>query len=402
MKKMMKTVLIATLLLIVGGMLVAPVSAVTTEVTTIKYAANNYSYAESSATRTWTQMQSSFTNVDSKGPVYMQGPTFNTSDPYGDAGENMILYYEHNGTYVRNLTDLVGGMSSGDEIAVKASDGMTRYFNYTNVYTPMDRQGQMVLAWWDNQSGAVPTYSEGIRLFIYTPPASYGVSDSLNLTLRDMFYSMAPWYRYNYSGIWPSAKGLSVKYVNQLKIYPPHRHDFNTTGDTTGAAFGNQTSVLPTTPDDPSIAFTSTSAIADDDGPFLTDQTTSPGNYAAHRFNFSIDTSSTKDGPTADIEKLNVTWNGMGWHDSGGAANGTDLYIYDFIAGSYGSALTSTFEGSEQTLTGEKTSGISNYVNSGNVTVLVMQKSPQPEEGEIYSHIATDYVNLVVTHHHHN
>jgi len=398
MKKMMKTVLIATLLLIVGGILVAPVSAVTTEVTTIKYAANNYSYAESSATRTWTQMQSSFTNVDSKGPVYMQGPTFNTSDPYGDAGENMILYYEHNGTYVRNLTDLVGGMSAGDEIAVKASDGMTRYFNHTNVYTPMDRQGQMVLAWWDNQSGAVPTYSEGIRLFIYTPPASYGVSDSLNLTLRDMFYSMAPWYRYNYSGIWPSAKGLSVKYVNQLKIYPPHRHDFNTTGDTTGWAFGNQTSVLPTTPDDPSIAFTSTSAIADDDGTFQSDVTTTEGNYAAHRFNFSIDTSTTKDGPIADIEQLNVTWNGRGWYDDT-AGNGTDLYIYNFNTGSY-SALVDTTSGTEGYLMSDITSGISNYVNSGNVTVLVKQKSE--DDGTYHSHIATDYVKLVVTHHHHN
>jgi len=343
-------------------------------------------------------MQSSFTNVDSKGPVYMQGPTFNTSDPYGDAGENMILYYEHNGTYVRNLTDLVGGMSAGDEIAVKASDGMTRYFNHTNVYTPMDRQGQMVLAWWDNQSGAVPTYSEGIRLFIYTPPASYGVSDSLNLTLRDMFYSMAPWYRYNYSGIWPSAKGLSVKYVNQLKIYPPHRHDFNTTGDTTGWAFGNQTSVLPTTPDDPSIAFTSTSAIADDDGTFQSDVTTTEGNYAAHRFNFSIDTSTTKDGPIADIEQLNVTWNGRGWYDDT-AGNGTDLYIYNFNTGSY-SALVDTTSGTEGYLMSDITSGISNYVNSGNVTVLVKQKSE--DDGTYHSHIATDYVKLVVTHHHHN
>jgi hypothetical protein len=399
MKKMMKTVLIATLLLIVGGMLVAPVSAVTTEVTTIKYAANNYSYAESSATRTWTQMQSSFTNVDSKGPVYMQGPTFNTSDPYGDAGENMILYYEHNGTYVRNLTDLVGGMSAGDEIAVKASDGMTRYFNYTNVYTPMDRQGQMVLAWWDNQSGAVPTYSEGIRFFIYTPPASSGVSDSLNLTLRDMFYSMAPWYRYNYSGIWPSAKGLSVKYVNQLSIYPPHRHDFNTTGDTTGAAFGNQTGSSPGV-GDPSTGFTSTSAIADDDGIFQTDQTTTNTYYAAHRFNFSIDTSTAKDGPVADIEKLNVTWNGKGWHNTGGTANGTYLYIWNGTG--YEELANNNGDGNEVYLTKEKTSGISNYVNSSNVTILVRQKSPQTTRPDKYSHIETDYVKLVVTHHHHN
>jgi len=388
MKKMMKTVLIATLLLIVGGMLVAPVSAVTTEVTTIKYAANNYSYAESSATRTWTQMQSSFTNVDSKGPVYMQGPTFNTSDPYGDAGENMILYYEHNGTYVRNLTDLVGGMSAGDEIAVKASDGMTRYFNYTNVYTPIDRQGQMVLAWWDNQSGAVPTYSEGIRFFIYTPPASYGVSDSLNLTLRDMFYSMAPWYRYNYSGTWPSAKGLSVKYVNQLKIYPPHRYDFNTTGDTTKYAYKGGVGDSPGV-NEPNTAFDSTSAIADDDSnSYLTD-VSDVDSYAAHRFVFNISENSN------NIESLAITWIGEGSNEGG--SNGADLYLWN---GSSYEPLQGDTSSGEITLSGEKTSAISSYMSGGNVVVLVKQKSATSDDYD--SIIKTNYVKLKVTHHHSN
>jgi hypothetical protein len=57
-------------------------------------------------------------------------------------------------------------------------------------------------------------------------------------------------------------------------------------------------------------------------------------------------------------------------------------------------------------LTGEKTSGISNYVSAtNNVTVLVNQTSAQitpEEEPTKYSHIETDYVKLVVTHHHHN
>lgn len=387
MKKSENTFLIVILLLIVGGMLVASVSAVTTEVTAIKYAANNYSYAESSATRTWTQMQSAFTNVDSKGPVYMQGPTFNTSDPYGDAGENMILYYEHNGTYVRNLTDLVGGMSSGDEIAVKASDGMTRYFNYTNVYTPMDRQGQMVLAWWDNPSGAVPTYSEGIRFFIYTPPASYGVSDSLNLTLRDMFYSMAPWYRYNYSGTWPSAKGLSVKYVNQLKIYPPHRHDFNTTGDTNEWAFEGGITDIPDTATEPSTTFSSTTDIADDDGDSYTTETLNVDDYAAQRFVFSISET------VANIENLAVTWDGSSYHDDLSADQGSTSYIWNGVSGEY------------EVITGDISSDISEYVVSGNVTVLAMQNAPHSEdeeENQFASHLSTDYVKLVVTHHHSN
>jgi hypothetical protein len=145
---------------------------------------------------------------------------------------------------------------------------------------------------------------------------------------------------------------------------------------------------------DPGIEFNATeyAAIKADDGVFACNTTTTNGCYAAHRFNFSIDEAA------ADIDKINVTWNGKGWHDSGDAYNGTYLYIYNFTSGSYGSALASTDSGTEVTLTGEKTSGISNYINAGNVTILAKQKSPQSGLGTKYrSHICTDYIRLVIT-----
>ncbi len=46
-------------------------------------------------------------------------------------------------------------------------------------------------------------------------------------------------------------------------------------------------------------------------------------------------------------------------------------------------------------MTGEVTSNTSNYINAGNVTVLVKQRTAQTLGG--YSHIETDYVKLVVT-----
>jgi len=395
MNRFLKTFLVVTLLLLVCGILVAPVSAATQEVTVIKYAANNYSYAESSVTRNWTEMESSMTKAYSNGPVYMQGPTFDSADPYGTAGQNMILYYGHNGTYVKDLTDLAGGMSAGDEIFVKASDGMTRYFNYTNVYAPASGQGELVLAWWDSSSGAVPGYSEGIRSFFYTPASSYGVSDSLNFTLVEMRDSLAPWYRYNYSTIWPSAKGLSVKYVNQLKIYPPHRHDFNTAGDTTGWAYkGEVSSDPPGTIDVPGTLISPASDIADDDSAY--EWVSSSAYYAAQRFNFSINTATDKDGPVNKIEKLSVTWAGSGTHDT--ASKGATLYIWD---GSSYEELASTDSDSEATLTGSRSSSLENYINSGNVTAIVVQKSPGTSVSN-QSIIATDYVNMTVTHHHSN
>lgn len=396
----MKTFLILTLLLIGSGLLISPVSAASENVTTIRYAANNNSYAERTVTRTWTEMQSLYPNVDSKGPVYMQGPTFDSADPYGTAGQNMILYYGHNGTYVRNLTDLVDGMAAGDEIFVKATDGMIRYFNYTNVYEPYNdgtySQGNMVLAWWDSVSGTVPGYSEGIRLFFYTPPESYGVADSLNFTLVEMRDSLAPWYRYNYSGIWPSSKGLSVKYVNQLKIFPPHRHDFNTTGDTTGWAYkGDVSSDPPATIDVPGTPISSTSTIADDDTTL--EQYGSTTLRAGHRFNFSIDTATDKDGPVNKIESLSITWNGMGYKDGSGA-DGLTLYIWNSTGFE---SLSSTSLDSEVTLSGTRSSNIENYVNSGNITILALQKTAG--SGTFAkSWIKTDYAKLVVTHHHSN
>ena len=90
---------------------------------------------------------------------------------------------------------------------------------------------------------------------------------------------------------------------------------------------------------------------------------------------------------------INVTWNGKGWHDNGGTDNGTYLYIWKDGTGY--EQLDSTNLGTEVNLTGERTSSISSYINAGNVTVLVKQKTSG--SAFAYSHIETDYVKLVVT-----
>jgi parallel beta-helix repeat protein len=151
----------------------------------------------------------------------------------------------------------------------------------------------------------------------------------------------------------------------------------------------------PSTNDVPSIEFNSTqyANIAANDGVFESNQTTDNDYYAAHRFNCSINSSIS----ASDISMINATWNGKGWHDTA-ASNGAYLYICNFSAGSYGSALTYTGSGAEVTLTGGVTSDISNYINTNNVTVLVEQKEKQTYDREYYrSHIETDYIELVIT-----
>jgi hypothetical protein len=418
-----------------------PASAATTQVTVTKYAANNYSTVVNSTTLNYSQMNASLPVYgDGVTDYFHQGPIFtdewnSTSCPIYEDWTDGQCYGNHSGmgdydvwdtdetmnfktkgapmgTDIKDLCEQVGGMDPGDEIKIRASDNLAKWFNYTNVYndhgteTLNNRQGRMVLAWYayGNYTGT-PDYYSGMRLVFFANTTTHvnttcGENDLYVFGDWDMHECLASWYWYNYSGTYPSTNGLSVKYVQNISIYPPHLHDFNDTGDTVGWAFGYQTSSNPPdTPDDPSTEFGSTSNIADDDGTFQSDVTTGEGNYAAHRFNFSIDTSTDKDGPIAKIEKLNVTWEGKGWHDNGGTDNGTNLYIYNFTAGSYGSALASDGSGTEVTLTGEITSGISNYVSAtNNVTILVKQQTT--DDGEAHSHIATDYVKLVVTHHH--
>ena len=142
----------------------------------------------------------------------------------------------------------------------------------------------------------------------------------------------------------------------------------------------------PTTCDVPSTEFTTAQYdnIKADDGTYQSDDSLTQ--YAAHRFNFSIDEAA------ADIEKINVTWNGRG-HKTGG--NGATLYIWNNSKGASGEyeEWDSSTSGNEITLTNETTSNISNYITSGNVTVLVEQNANGPPA----SCIETDYVKLVIT-----
>ena len=166
------------------------------------------------------------------------------------------------------------------------------------------------------------------------------------------------------------------------------RYDFDVrAGEDKWAYRGGVADKPPSTCDVPSTEFPLYTAISADDGTYQSDFSNS--NYAAHRFNFSIDENKVN-----FITKLNVTWNGKGWHDNGGTDNGTYLYIYNFSTPGY-EELANNSVGTDATLTGEVTSSISNYINSGNVTVLVVQNTA----GSAFSapHIETDYVRVVVT-----
>jgi hypothetical protein len=165
---------------------------------------------------------------------YMEGPNF-TGDPW-DPSEtgNLKDRGAVMGTDLKDLCNLVGGMSAGDTVQVKASDGWTLdgALPYSNVYNPVDAQGPVVLCWYTKgnttdegnyPNGAyVPDFLEGIRLaFMPRVPNSAGLYVFGNYDMQQCLPSSC--WHYYYKGNppvgYPSVNGLSGKYVNEVDIY---------------------------------------------------------------------------------------------------------------------------------------------------------------------------------------
>lgn len=395
-----KTPMAVLCLCIALAVLVMPAAA-STSVTVTRYCDNNYATVDDSTTLYNTTLMG-MTQYQSSGNISMQGlvtpadqVTYNLTDAEFQNGwdttesVNLGNYGAHNGTLLEDIVMQVGGMPDGSEIVIADSTfpKATRYFNKTNVYSPIAGQGEMILCWWDSEYGFVPGWSKGMRLFFYS-------SNDLTFSNQNMKNCIAPWYQQfakdrNSDFVGPSAKGLSVQNVDTIKIYPPHRYDFATGSDTVEYAYEGGVTGVPTASNVPSTAFSSTAYIASDDGIDQECSTSVTGESAAQRFVFTVAENATK------IERLAITWNGTGTHAS---TPGADLYIWNGTSSSY-ELLQDSTSSTEVSLTGEKTSGISNYIVNGNVTVLVKQKGAATGL-LVKSTLATDYVKLVVTHHH--
>ncbi len=220
--------LIAVVLItaMVGAVSAAP----STSVHVVKYAIDGTTILDE-VTYTYQELEQNFTAYgDGSTHRYFQGPTFNESDPY-DPGEWQNVdtrdYGAVMGTDVKELCEEVGGMSPGEKVRIKATDNFYRDFSYEAVYGTDPRKGPMVLAWYNGEEsitgdrqgvGYPPDYHEGMRLFFFadtsTNPMHWHVFGNW-----DMHETLPQSDWYNYSMIWPSSGGLSVKYVNRILIY---------------------------------------------------------------------------------------------------------------------------------------------------------------------------------------
>ncbi|MEA1906099.1 MAG: Ig-like domain-containing protein, partial [Euryarchaeota archaeon] len=182
----------------------------TTDVKVVKYASDGTTVL-GNATVTYQWMETDLTvQGDGATEYFHQGPIFD-GDPW-DPAETLNLKSKGivKGTDVKDLCDLVGGMSTGDEIKIRASDGFSKWFGYENVYDPKSSQGPMVVCWYKD-GNYVPDYENGMQLVFFADDHVFGN--------WDMHECMASEYRYNYSSDYPSANGLSVRYVSDIVVY---------------------------------------------------------------------------------------------------------------------------------------------------------------------------------------
>jgi len=223
----------------------APCMAATTQVHVARYAHDNSTIlSELIVTYPW-MMANLPVHGDGTTHYYAQGPVFvDNPDPVieqqlrWNPEENTNVLEKDmgavKGTNLRDLCDLVGGMSPGEMVKIRSSDGFSKWFAYKNVYDYSPKEGPMVLTWYcagiPSYSGPYPDtgYSDGMRI-VWFADDSTNPWDAHALGNWDWHEAADPEYWYYFvSGTeqYPTTTGISPKYVSEILIYshdPPFK-----------------------------------------------------------------------------------------------------------------------------------------------------------------------------------
>lgn len=203
-------------LLLAGAAAAAP----TTELRIVRYAADGITVLdEKRVDYRWMEATLPVYG-DGETHYYHQGPVFE-GDPWNPAEDVNVLEKDMGavkGTSLRDLCNLVGGVSEGETVTVRASDGYRKTFPYRYIYHPDPRQGEMVITWYRAEDGCVPDYRSGMRLVFFADTSTnpwgihaFGVSDMRECFAEEDWYFFQP-------GL-PTTTGLSVQYVSEILIH---------------------------------------------------------------------------------------------------------------------------------------------------------------------------------------
>ncbi|MFO7967160.1 MAG: hypothetical protein R6U44_06145 [Archaeoglobaceae archaeon] len=136
--------------------------------------------------------------------------------------------------------------------------------------------------------------------------------------------------------------------------------------------YAGSTSVKPpNTINIPSTEVSDKAFLSKDENVYLETSASADGQYAAHRFNFSVG---------SFVDKINVRWNGKGGsHDY----NGVTLYIWDYDQNKYEILDTEYHSSGETWLESVVDSHASKYIDRGYMTLLVAQNGDK--DSKLYS-----------------
>jgi len=228
-KLAIRFLLLVGLLALLGG---SPPSALaagaTTELQIIKYAADGTTVlVEMTVSYEWMEEHlpvhgDGATHYYHQGPVF-EGEMWDPSETQNLKDKGAVM-----GANARDLCDLVGGMAPGDEVSFVAVDGWHTEFAYENVYEPLERQGPIVLTWYN---GAEPESGEKYGTGY---PGLEGYHTAMQIVFMagttndagqyvfgndDMRVCLPQEeYQHFYQGL-PSTNGLSGKWIDRLIIY---------------------------------------------------------------------------------------------------------------------------------------------------------------------------------------
>ncbi|MEQ8200951.1 MAG: PKD domain-containing protein [Syntrophomonadaceae bacterium] len=162
---------------------------------------------------------------------YHQGPVF--ADDADEAKEQSLRWNPAEdtnieskdmgavkGTNVKDLCGLVGGMTAGDTLKIKARDGLVKSFAYKNIYRYSSREGPIVLCWYKDGQYPDSGYSEGMRL-VWLADTSVNPWGLHVFGNWDWHEAAEPRYWYFYQSgneKYPTTTGLSIQYVSELTI----------------------------------------------------------------------------------------------------------------------------------------------------------------------------------------
>lgn len=206
--------------------------AATTSLNIVKYGGDGVTILnETSVTYEWMEQNlpeqgDGSTHYYHQGPVFLDDPDPATQEmlrwnPPEDKNVQEKDMGAVKGTNLRDLCDLVGGMSPGDTVKIKAADGFIKEFAYRNVYSPHPGQGPLVVTWWKGDAGYVPDYREGMRLVFFADTSTnpWGIHAFGNWDWHESADEQF-WYYYRQGDQkYPTTTGLSVQYISDILIY---------------------------------------------------------------------------------------------------------------------------------------------------------------------------------------